>query len=346
MLLSIRIVDPADVLKRYSHVRIDRAPQVTDPITGDVSPGTFAEITTPSSRRPLIEEGKLEYEYDDPAGADTSYYRISYYNAKTGRTSTPSLLNPPGGDPALTILSVEDLKRYFMFGLDLTNDFGEAAEPEFYAFYIRAAVSWLEMYLDVDLTTKVRSEMHDITPREMESFMLLRLRHFPVQSITNVQLKNNGSVTREWSSAVEADATALRLDRETGQLNVYPGYGGELGGYGSPMWPQLTGRRFIPHEIEVNYVSGWPEGGVPAKLREVVGKLAAMGPLNVFGDITLGAGLQAQSLSLDGLSQSVTTTNSSTNAGFGARLILYAKELKTELPILRRQLHPVGLFVC
>ena len=49
------------------------------------------------------------------------------------------------------------------------------------------------------------------------------------------------------------------------------------------------------------------------------------------------------SLSIDGLSQSVGTTNSATNAAFGARIINYQKELKDSLEKLRAYYRGIGV---
>ena len=68
---------------------------------------------------------------------------------------------------------------------------------------------------------------------------------------------------------------------------------------------------------------------MPWDLIGVIGKLATFGPLNIAGDMILGsAGIASQSLSIDGLSQSISTTASATSAGYSARLINYGKEIQ------------------
>jgi len=69
---------------------------------------------------------------------------------------------------------------------------------------------------------------------------------------------------------------------------------------------------------------------------------ASIGPFNIFGDLIAGAGIATISLSLDGLSQNVGTTSSATNAGFGARIIQYLKQIKEQMPQLRRYYKRVG----
>ncbi len=62
---------------------------------------------------------------------------------------------------------------------------------------------------------------------------------------------------------------------------------------------------------------------------------AAIGPLNIAGDLIAGAGIANKSISLDGLSQSIGTTSSATNSGYGARILQYEKQMKHMLEGLR-----------
>jgi hypothetical protein len=71
---------------------------------------------------------------------------------------------------------------------------------------------------------------------------------------------------------------------------------------------------------------------MPMDVLNIVGKLASIGIFNVLGDIVLGTAAVANySLSIDGLSQSIGTTNSAENSAFSARIINYQKEIKETL---------------
>ena len=63
--------------------------------------------------------------------------------------------------------------------------------------------------------------------------------------------------------------------------------------------------------------------------------LASLLPLNIAGDLIAGAGVASQSISIDSLSQSLSTTASATSAGYGARLIAFNDELKKTTKKLR-----------
>ena len=94
---------------------------------------------------------------------------------------------------------------------------------------------------------------------------------------------------------------------------------------------QIGMQRFenIPDYWRLQYITGWDIDDMPMDLLNVVGMLATFGPLNVAGDLILGvAGVANQSLSIDGLSQSIGTTASATSAGYTARIKEYQQEIK------------------
>jgi hypothetical protein len=132
----------------------------------------------------------------------------------------------------------------------------------------------------------------------------------------------------------------IQLRPDTGQVNIVPTSGTlsqvlyTAGGSFLPL--VASGRHFVPNILSVDFTAGFEDGEVPQEIRDVVGKLAAFAPLNVAGDLIVGAGIASKSISMDGLSQSINTTSSATNAGYGARLHQYSAELKMAIPVLER----------
>ena len=59
----------------------------------------------------------------------------------------------------------------------------------------------------------------------------------------------------------------------------------------------------------------------------MIGKMAAISLLNVIGD-GLMSGFSSSSLSMDGVSESFSSTQSATSAYFGARIAVYQKEVQ------------------
>jgi len=88
------------------------------------------------------------------------------------------------------------------------------------------------------------------------------------------------------------------------------------------------GRTQIPNYWRITYCTGFNK--IPNDLKNFIGKLAAINIFHILGDLILGAGIASQSIGIDGLSQSISTTSSATNAGYGARIIGYSDDLKRQ----------------
>jgi hypothetical protein len=77
-----------------------------------------------------------------------------------------------------------------------------------------------------------------------------------------------------------------------------------------------------------DYTTGYESADfVPEGMREVIAKWAVVKIMSIQGDGIM-AGLSSESLSLDGLSESVSLTQSPENAFFGARINEFAKEIE------------------
>jgi len=325
--LDLVVPNPAPVRAAYTHIRVYRSPTLA---------GTYAEITTPSTR-PQIGDG-TSYPFIDPTGNDSSYYRISYYNERTRAESAQGQPFQGLNDPALDVISVQELKDVYLFGVNLSDPGSGLPFPDrMFLWYIQAAVSRLEMKLEIPLREEtIVAEQHDYLYQEFRQFQAIQLMRKPVIAVDAVRLTfpTQPGATRTY------DASWIQLKRDSGVVEIVPGPGAfalPLGGTGGLLYPMLFGGglRYLPGIHEVDYRAGFPRGQVPPAIRHVVGMLAAIGPLNIAGDLIAGAGVANYSISLDGLSQSVGTTSSATNAGYGSRILEYQKEIKQQLGIIR-----------
>lgn len=89
----------------------------------------------------------------------------------------------------------------------------------------------------------------------------------------------------------------------------------------------------------------WYATAVPPDIEHVIGLRASLLPLDVAGDLISGAGVANTSISADGLSQTLGTTSSATNAGYGARVLQFERELKGQLKALRAKYRIPGFLV-
>lgn len=333
--LNLEILNPVEVLQRYDVVKLYRS------TSGEAGP--FIEITAPAQRQ-AIQTARTEYEFVDPQGSRDYWYRTAYFSTQTGDESEQSDPVPGTPDPALEILSVEELKNIYLFGIDLTNDRGEPYPDILFEFYIKAAVQFVETKLDLNLIRReIINEVQDFHRPDYYSHIFIDLDQVPVIQVNRVDLilPTNQPVIQfrpEW----------LQVDKNAGYLNVIPGNTEAatvvLGAAGNWLTFISNTKKHIPDVFHIDYTVGF-EKGVPADLRDVVGMQASYGPLGIAGDLLGGAGIASQSISLDGLSQSFNTTSSATNAGYGARIKQYQAQLKDSWATLRRNYHPIGMAV-
>lgn len=76
---------------------------------------------------------------------------------------------------------------------------------------------------------------------------------------------------------------------------------------------------------------------IPPGLIKAITYVAAMLPLDTAGDLLLGAGIAQQNISIDGLSQSISSTASATSAGYGARILSYERQLESTMSSLKQR---------
>jgi len=306
---------------------------------------TFEEITVPSER-PVLDAANGVIEFYDRRGNPDGLYRSRYIGNIGGEEllSDPSESIRGSGLAIQSVLTVAQLKERYLFGVKLTDDFGRTIPDAVLEHYILSAIRWFEHTIDIPILPTAFVERHDYYMNDYEAFVFIKLDNHPVLSIEEfrVQYPSGQNVIvfpKEW----------LRLNAFEGQLQVVPTAGTLseiLIGQGGSFLPVIySGMRNLPQLFEVSYTAGFAEGRVPRNLVDLIGMFASLGPFNIFGDLIAGAGIASISLSMDGLSQSIGTTSSATNAGYGARVIQYLKQIKDQIPNLRRYYHGTRLVV-
>lgn len=297
--------------------------------------GTYSEITDALTRMAL-ESGKTVYTYTDNAGAAGYYYKSSYFHSVSLLESSLSAAQQGEGDFALDVISVAELKTNYLFGLDITDDGGNEMPDSMFEWFIKAAVSWLEHRLQISLRPKpVTGEMHDYFAEDFRQWVFLKTKDYPIIDVDELRVVIpgvNGSVIQTYTRE------QLHVEKEAGHIQVVPGSVGTglvTMGTSAPWLPYLYGaRRFVPGAFQLDYTAGFANEDIPMVIRDITGKIASLGLLNPMGDLIGGAGIASSNISIDGLSQGINTTSSATNAGYGARIIQYEKEIKNVLPTL------------
>lgn len=300
---------------------------------------TWTERTTPSDR-PSLQVGQIDYVWIDRAGSTDYLYRVRY-RSDAGELSEESDEMTGAGLALLGILTVEQVKTRYFFGIDDTNDAGTKLGDSAWEHYIIAAIRQIERELDIPILPTSFVEKHDYYAGDWNAFTFIALDQYPVISVESFDVRYPSG-----QSVVTFPEEWWRLEAEVGHLQIVPTAGtlsNLLVGEGGSFLPAVfNGQAYLPQLFEVSYTAGFPANQVPRDIVEIIGMVASLGPFNLFGDLIAGAGIATLSLSLDGLSQSIGTTASATNAGFGSRIIQYTKQIKEQLPKLRAYYKRVG----
>jgi len=242
----------------------------------------------------------------------------------------------------------DDLRYTWMFGIDMTATNGQNFEDVQLESYLESALAEFERFLGIDirrrryvtqpsgLTRSVEwSQGCDYTDEDdpypfdpdawTSGYGSTQLLHYPVISFTRAKMYSETDaelldlLASEW----------IRVDKKTGQLSFYPKVGVEALGPFTQGGLHFRTRyhKGYPHGYKFDYDTGWETSDfVPKDLRQNIQKFATIMALASVGDGLL-AGFSSSSISLDGLSESFSSTQSATSAYFGARIKQYSDEI-------------------
>lgn len=237
------------------------------------------------------------------------------------------------------VLSPEELDAKYFFGVDIRNGKGGRIDNDTKAFYIKNAQKEIENYLEIKLTPQIIKEEFDYRIDDFRNWSYVRTS-YPVKKA----FKMDGYISDILQIEYPAEWLKIRQTNDpigyhrhiylvpggqtTVQTNnvIFNGITPMLGFFGNFQ---------IPSYWNITYCSGFDT--VPRDILSAIGYLSAIPLFAIAGDLIIGAGIASQSLGVDGLNQSISSTSSATNAGYGARIIEYRKMLDKLLPTLKDQ---------
>lgn len=252
----------------------------------------------------------------------------------------------------------DDLRFHWLYGIDLVAQNRQEVADTQLKYVIDQAVSWVETRLGIDIRKKIyitnqkttapnavrgkivkagvdftdHEDNYPFRPQAWKQFGFTQLRHYPILSIERAGLY--GITHTLLIDMLDARwVSDLRIEKEAGQVYAYPLldsfiYGPPEAGSGfSLLWLRYAQNQY-PGGFEFDYTTGYETSDfMPEILREVIMKVACIATLQWTGDGLL-AGFSSSSISLDGLSESFSSTQSATSAFFGARLLSLQSEVK------------------
>ncbi len=318
---------------RYTHLAVSDQVQRTLFDQFKIYSGTAQDISTHTLLTTVdISWVTLSTPYMDEAGDSTTLYSYSYFNSGSNAESEHQAVLSEGVMGVPLDVTPRYLREVLLYGLDLTDDNGNPLPDAIYWHGILAAYHWMEQLLGIDIIQRSRTDRLDFQQQEYRNFVFTPLWHYPVQSVQAVSGVYFGATVPfplEW----------VQLKARMGLLNLVPtgsSFSSFLIPAGAGIIPVLVnGVAVIPNFWEVKYTTGFASGTLPYNLRDMIAKRAAFAPLNILGDLVGGIAIASKSLGIDGLSQSINTTNSAENAGYSGRLRQYEREMKIDIPILK-----------
>ncbi len=240
--------------------------------------------------------------------------------------------------------TVATITQDYLFGIPFVDEDGNELGHPIVNDWIERSVAWLETELQVCIHPTAVSEFHDYYLDEYTQFCYVQLYQYPVISVESFKASYAGqdimTFPQNW----------IRIYKSTGQLQLVPTTGSLsqvlLGSGSGVLLPLITNRlASMPHLFEVAYTAGFAEGAVPADICDIICMKTCIGILNILGDILLGAGIASQSVSIDGLSESIGTTQSAENSAYSARIRQFERQIKAQLPNLRARYKGIRLTV-
>lgn len=257
------------------------------------------------------------------------------------------------------VVCPDDLRYTWMFGIDFKATNGQTFDDSQIQYYIDSAVEEVERRLNITVKKRrVRCNASDRGLKKGEdydveegpySFSYAKIaRHGtivtnrkPIIKLHKLELMNRftNSYSLLEDTIVDRTKGVLKLMRrpirpsETHNgiaASVYP-YGAE------------TFNTHIAYLID--YDAGYETSDdIPNDLREAIAKTACIALLNAVGD-GLMAGFSSSSVSMDGMSESFSSTQSATSAYFGARIKEYKDDLSGYFEEVKRKFGHISIGV-
>jgi hypothetical protein len=250
-----------------------------------------------------------------------------------------------------TALCPDDLRYTYLWGTDFKATNGMPYTDEQIQYFIAASVADLERRLNIAITKRrircdpdsrnlvkgqdydVEEGYYDFNYAKIARYGTIVTKQRPILKLHRLDVVNRLNTAYSLLDTTVVDKTKgvlkmmLRPIRPSGTAQ---GISAAIHPYG-----QAT---FNPHIFyAIDYDVGYETGNdIPMDLREAIGKNAAISLLNIIGD-GLMSGFSSSSLSMDGMSEAFSSTQSATSAYFGARIKVYEDELEAYIGEVRRK---------
>lgn len=213
--------------------------------------------------------------------------------------------------------------KAYMFGLVVQDpETGKPMGDEFYLHTLENAVAQAEHKFDIAIFPRIEVEHHDYNSAEFNSYMYTHVFKRPIVQVEELKLEMNGHNMYAYpSNWWKVYNLAGHIELSPTPLMQAGGMGGGMMYSGMSQLAPLMGssRTFAPQMIHVRYVAGLlprqnatynRQWEMPATLEKLILKIAIREVFELWGRLIITPGIASTTLSIDGVSESIGTTQS------------------------------------
>lgn len=227
------------------------------------------------------------------------------------------------------LMSVARLKAEYLTGLDITDpSTGEGLPDSTYQSHIDNAVAFLETFLDISIThIEEYLEHRDYRVNDYAEWGYFQLNNYPVSDISKIEFTYFRDAQGQPEVVLEIPLNWIRLQPHDGLVRLIPNarFPANLQiSQSGNFFPEILRAQFVPHLWDITYSFGFEEGKIPVLINSTIARIAAMNLMMIGGNLVIGAGIASSSISIDGMSQSIQTTQSPENSAFSATIKEYS----------------------
>jgi hypothetical protein len=206
---------------------------------------------------------------------------------------------------SLNDVTAKYLKDNYLTGFNFTGADNQELPPSFFDDKLANAITKFEDITQIDLLQReITGEKHDYFTTDYLNYAFMQLFRTPCQSVSQVR-----AVYPTGQTIQVFPAEWVRLYVEHSQFHLVPTSGSlaqvMLGGGNGYLPFIFAGLSYLPSLWEVDYVSGFAPDAIPRAVVSVICKLAAIEVMTIMSDLVSPIGVASSSLSVDGLSQSI-----------------------------------------
>lgn len=238
------------------------------------------------------------------------------------------------------VISPSELIQLYLAGIPLCFPDGSTLPMETIKHQIEVATDAVEKFLSIKIKKQVVWGNHDFIREEFFRWGFIKTV-FPITDPIVLQGHINNvkqvDYPKDWLSIKRGtDKTKFRNlylipntaggATMTNHAFVFSGITPHMG---------FLGTDYIPNYWRVKYCTGWDK--CPSDLVDAIAMMAAIQILAITGDLVFGAGIGNQSISIDGISQSYSTTKGGGKGAFAGRIQQYIEQMKTTMEGLKAE---------